>query len=47
MTNYERLCKLLCGGPTAYTPDGVAQWHKAGRYGRTPSVGSFIYFYSA
>ena len=25
---------------------GVAQWRKAGRYGRTPSVGSFIYFYS-
>ena len=52
MTNYERLCVLLCGkperslGPTAYTPDGVAQFRKASRYGRTPSVGAFVYFYS-
>lgn len=47
MTNYERLCKLLCGPPTAYTPSGVAQWKKAGRYGKTPSVGSLVYFYSS
>ena len=47
MTNYERLCRLLCGGPTAYTPSGAAQWKKAGRYGKTPSVGSFVYFYSS
>lgn len=47
MTNYERLCKLLCGGPTAYTPSGVAQWRQAKRYGKTPAVGAFIYFYSA
>ena len=46
MTNYERLCKLLCDGPTAYTPSGVAQWKKADRYGKTPSEGAFIYFYS-
>ena len=47
MTNYERLCKLLCGGPTAYTPSGVAQWRQANRYGKTPAVGAFIYFYSS
>lgn len=47
MTNYERLCKLLCGGPTAYTPSGVAQFKQAGRYGKTPSEGAFIYFYSS
>jgi len=52
MTNYERLCVLLCGdpataiGPTAYTPSGVAQWKRAGRYGKTPSEGAFVYFYS-
>lgn len=46
MTGYERLCALLCGGPTAYTPDGVAQWRRAGRYGKTPSVGALVYFYS-
>lgn len=46
MTNYERLCVLLCGGPTAYTPSGVAQFRQAGRYGRTPSAGAFVYFYS-
>ena len=46
MTGYERLCRLLCGGPTAYTPDGVAQWRRAGRYGKTPSVGAMVYFYS-
>lgn len=46
MTNYERLCKLLCGPPTAYTPGGVAQWKKAGRYGKEPRVGSLMYFYS-
>lgn len=45
-TNYQRLCDLLCGGPTAYTPGGVAQWKLADRYGKTPSLGAFIYFYS-
>ena len=44
MTNFERLCQLLCGGPTAYTPSGVAQWRQANRYGKTPAVGAFIYF---
>ena len=47
MTNYERLCQLLCGGPTAYTPSGVTQWRQANRYGKTPAVGAFIYFYSS
>lgn len=47
MTDYQRLCKLLCGGPTAYTPAGVSQWRKAGRYGKVPKEGAFIYFYSS
>ena len=47
MTNYERLKRLLCGGPTAYTPSGVAQWRKAGRYKTVPKEGSFVYFYSS
>lgn len=46
MTNYERLCKLLAGPPTAYTPSGVAQWKKAKRFGSEPRVGSPMYFYS-
>jgi len=53
MTNYQRLCVLLCGdpekslGPTAYTPAGVAQFKQAGRYGTTPKEGSFVYFYTS
>ncbi len=47
MTNYQKLCKLLCGGPAAYTPSGVAQWKRAKRYGTTPSEGAFVYFYSS
>lgn len=47
MTNYERLCELLCGGPTAYTPDGVAQFKKEKRYGETPLEGALVYFYTS
>lgn len=39
--------KLLCGGYSAYTPTGKSYFVRAGRYGKKPTVGSVVYFYSS
>lgn len=42
-SNYEKGKKLLRGGYTQYTPDGRAQFIKAGAYGRFPKKGACQY----
>lgn len=46
-TNYELGQELLRGDYTAYTPSGKSYFKKAGKYGKAPTVGAFIYFYKA
>lgn len=47
ITNFEAAKRLLCGNITAYTPSGKSYFKKAGRYGKAPKVGAWIYFYKA
>lgn len=47
MTNFQRAQKLLRGDVSAYTPEGKSYFIKAGLYGKTPAVGSIVYFYSS
>lgn len=46
-SNYEKGKKLLRGGYTQYTPDGRANFVKAGAYGKLPRKGAIQYNYIA
>ena len=46
-SNYEKGKKLLRGGYTQYTPDGRANFVKAGAYGKLPKKGAYQYNYIA
>lgn len=47
MTNYQAGQYMLYGDYTAYTPSGKAYFKKAGRYGKAPKLGAFVYFFKA
>lgn len=47
MNSYQAGQKLLCGGYTAYTPEGKAYFVRAGRYYKDPLPGDWVYYYSA
>ena len=44
MNSYQAGQKLLCGGYTAYTPEGKANFVRAGRYYKDPLQGDIVYF---
>ena len=46
MNSHQAGQKLLCGGYTAYTPEGKAYFVRAGRWHKDPLPGDIVYFFS-